>query len=160
MVDCKELSFALGKVEPFFCSMLLVDVQARQRVSETFQFDLNTDRLIKLAPHRLVLRIPMRIRVLSYSPKCRGRGKPWMRKHVPQGLYFVLEVFHRSLPASILYFGLSTSHVAILIMPLSHISSMRRYKWAHLHEFVTSVWVYRFPITDQRERARQVYQRS
>jgi hypothetical protein len=54
LVECKELSFALGKLEPFFCSLVLVDVQARQRVSETFHFDLNTDPLAKLIPTRLV----------------------------------------------------------------------------------------------------------
>jgi hypothetical protein len=43
MVTCKELSFALGEVEPYFCSMSVFDISSNERVSETFCFDFQND---------------------------------------------------------------------------------------------------------------------
>jgi hypothetical protein len=48
LVDCKDVSFSLGAIEPFFCSLCLVDVQRKIRLSETFHFHLNPEPLMKL----------------------------------------------------------------------------------------------------------------
>ena len=42
-MTCQELSFALGEVEPYFCSMTIFDISTNERISETFSFDFQTD---------------------------------------------------------------------------------------------------------------------
>ncbi|KAL6054781.1 dedicator of cytokinesis protein 7 isoform X5 [Balamuthia mandrillaris] len=48
LVVCKELSFALGEIEPFFASLMLFDVQTKQRLSESFHFNLNSPSILSL----------------------------------------------------------------------------------------------------------------
>ena len=43
MVTMKSLSFALEKMEPFFCSLAAFDVSKKKKVSENFYFDFNDD---------------------------------------------------------------------------------------------------------------------
>eukprot|EP01087_Luapelamoeba_hula_P013453 TRINITY_DN3839_c4_g1_i2.p1 TRINITY_DN3839_c4_g1~~TRINITY_DN3839_c4_g1_i2.p1 ORF type:complete len:1930 (-),score=376.88 TRINITY_DN3839_c4_g1_i2:62-5851(-) len=48
LIHAKELSFPLGEIEPFFCSLVLMDISKKQRISEAFHFDLNSEPLKKL----------------------------------------------------------------------------------------------------------------
>lgn len=127
LVDCKELSFAFGKVEPFFCSLVLVDIRTRQRVSETFHFDLNTDKLAKLAPHRLVASLTRlgECKVQCYlitAPfrQTRPKVRRWIVKRARLGHYSALVLSHRIHPASTSCFASSRLRDAILIVLSIH----------------------------------------
>jgi hypothetical protein len=41
VVECKELSFKIGDLEPLFCTVMLFNAKKGQRVSESFHFTLN-----------------------------------------------------------------------------------------------------------------------
>ncbi|KAL6067850.1 Dedicator of cytokinesis protein 6 [Balamuthia mandrillaris] len=51
-VECKELRFALGEREPFFCSFTLYHKEKRERISDTFHFDLNSEKMLSMVPNR------------------------------------------------------------------------------------------------------------
>lgn len=44
-IDLQELSFTSGVIEPYYCSLALYDVKQRQKLSETFYFELNPKEL-------------------------------------------------------------------------------------------------------------------
>jgi len=54
-IDCVALTFELGEIEPFFCSLALFDIEKKKKISETFHFDKNSKRLMQLlGPSRRV----------------------------------------------------------------------------------------------------------
>jgi hypothetical protein len=58
-VEPKELTFNLGNVEPFFCTMALYDLNKKTRISENFYYDINTDdnsRMLAVCPDKLIFR--------------------------------------------------------------------------------------------------------
>jgi hypothetical protein len=46
LVECKQLEFQLGEIEPFYCSLALYDVKTKRKVSESFNFELNSSSLL------------------------------------------------------------------------------------------------------------------
>ena len=53
LVEVKELSFALGDIEPFFGSLSLYDIKKKQKISENFHFDVNSEQTIEmLGPYK------------------------------------------------------------------------------------------------------------
>ncbi|KAF2071889.1 hypothetical protein CYY_006791 [Polysphondylium violaceum] len=48
LIELKGLVFVLGDHEPFFCTLFLYDYINKRRVSETFHFDFNPDRIKNL----------------------------------------------------------------------------------------------------------------
>jgi len=57
MVECKELKFALGEKEPFFCSFVLFHRTKKKRVSEVFHFDMNNEKVLNMVTHKSEQRI-------------------------------------------------------------------------------------------------------
>jgi len=45
-VRCRELKFALGDIEPFFCSLHVIDISTGARLSEVFHFTLSPPELL------------------------------------------------------------------------------------------------------------------
>ncbi len=43
MVECKEFSFELNDLEPYFISVAIYDIEKGARVTEEFHFDLMDD---------------------------------------------------------------------------------------------------------------------
>ena len=50
MIEPKELKFALGEMEPLFCSICILDFAEKKRVSENFYFHMNNDAVMMLLP--------------------------------------------------------------------------------------------------------------
>lgn len=50
----RHVQFALGEIEPFFCSFALYRRDTKEKISETFHFDLNTEKLRGMIPTRAV----------------------------------------------------------------------------------------------------------
>lgn len=53
LVECSDLRFKLGDVEPFFCTLAMYDLAKRQRISENFYFEthsLPTSKLLENNP--------------------------------------------------------------------------------------------------------------
>jgi hypothetical protein len=50
LVEAEKLEFAVGNFEPLFVAMAIYDVVRRVKVTETFHFDLNNDRISSLLP--------------------------------------------------------------------------------------------------------------
>lgn len=50
-IEPKELIFDLGYFEPFFGSIALYDLKRKEKISETFHFDLNPEHILGLLPH-------------------------------------------------------------------------------------------------------------
>jgi len=50
MVDVKKLTFNLGDLEPFFCSLALYDIHSKKKISENFYFDENLEKIKELLP--------------------------------------------------------------------------------------------------------------
>eukprot|EP01114_Cavostelium_apophysatum_P014035 TRINITY_DN3531_c0_g1_i2.p1 TRINITY_DN3531_c0_g1~~TRINITY_DN3531_c0_g1_i2.p1 ORF type:complete len:2047 (-),score=557.52 TRINITY_DN3531_c0_g1_i2:8-6148(-) len=49
VIECKELVFGLGEVEPLFCSIFIFDAKKKRRASETFHFSLNGNATLNIA---------------------------------------------------------------------------------------------------------------
>eukprot|EP01119_Soliformovum_irregulare_P021573 TRINITY_DN7210_c0_g1_i1.p1 TRINITY_DN7210_c0_g1~~TRINITY_DN7210_c0_g1_i1.p1 ORF type:complete len:1800 (-),score=546.30 TRINITY_DN7210_c0_g1_i1:194-5593(-) len=45
LIEVKELSFSLGKIEPFFGALALYDIRKKLKLSETYHFDINSDAM-------------------------------------------------------------------------------------------------------------------
>jgi len=50
LIEPKELKFALGEMEPLFCSICILDFAEKKRVSENFYFHMNNDAVMMLLP--------------------------------------------------------------------------------------------------------------
>lgn len=71
-VEVKELSFELGDIEPFFGTLALYDVKKKIKLSENFNFDVNSNQSIELLGSHKGIRSPISlcqkaIFSLSYS---------------------------------------------------------------------------------------------
>ena len=62
LVECTDIKFKLGDLEPFFCTLSLYDLTKKQRISENLYFELNspnskkmleTNPLSNLIPHEI-----------------------------------------------------------------------------------------------------------
>lgn len=52
LIECLNLNFHFGQIEPFFCSLALYDLSKRAKISENFYFDKNPQALLsKLGKH-------------------------------------------------------------------------------------------------------------
>lgn len=56
LVQCTELSFKIGKLEPLFCSLCLFDMKERKPISENYHFHFNDDFTLSLIGQSVVLR--------------------------------------------------------------------------------------------------------
>src|SRR5690348_6293245 len=53
-VECKELNMKSSDVEPMFCHILVYDAKKKQRISESFHFDFNTEAVWSSIGHDIV----------------------------------------------------------------------------------------------------------
>eukprot|EP00007_Cunea_sp_BSH-02190019_P005574 CAMPEP_0174233870 /NCGR_PEP_ID=MMETSP0417-20130205/3789_1 /TAXON_ID=242541 /ORGANISM="Mayorella sp, Strain BSH-02190019" /LENGTH=1779 /DNA_ID=CAMNT_0015312155 /DNA_START=274 /DNA_END=5609 /DNA_ORIENTATION=+ len=58
LFEAEKLEFAVGNFEPMFVSVAIYDVIRRVKVTESFNFDLNSDGVISLLPERKAGRTP------------------------------------------------------------------------------------------------------
>jgi len=54
LFEAKDLKFQLGEIEPFFCTLALYDLKSKKKLTEDFQFDVNTANTSALIQHVLV----------------------------------------------------------------------------------------------------------